>query len=170
LKKLVFGVIMLMIHLPRLMNRKKVIHSCGVAKDMAQKEDVRCRRPLGVTVLAMAHFLAALLPLLWLLLINFGIVANPEGNSPPSGASMAGGVILIPLLLNGIVTVPVGYGLLKGFGIARWLGILGGLIAFLVGALLLASSEDLFWSPMIVYGAAVIYYLTRKHVEAYFGR
>ena len=136
---------------------------------MVQEEKLSLSgRPLGVTILALAHFLAAVVPLLWLLLINYGIVANPEGVSPPSGASMAGAIILIPLLSNGILTVPVGYGLLKGSRTARWLVIAGGLIALLIGALFLALSEFLFGIPMVGYAAAVIYYLTRKQVTIYF--
>ena len=137
-------------------------------------------RPLGLKVLVTAHFIFGLAPLLWLVLINSGLMVTTVGSCEGhrSGAcAMATGVILGPIIFNGIVTIPMGFGLWKGSRVARILTIAFGLLWLLIGiwflsALVLYGDLPLLWSfiamLMVCYGAGTAYYLTRKHVRSFF--
>lgn len=132
-------------------------------------------RPLGISILAMAHFIFALAPLVWLVVINSGLVSNTVGSCEghQSGScAMATAPILLPLIFNGVVTIPLGYAIWKGSKISRILAMVFAILWLLVGALFVSGGSEsslfLYGLLMVGYGLLMPYYLTRKQVKPYF--
>jgi len=74
-------------------------------------------------------------------------------------------LIEIVLVLQGIVLFTLAYGFLGGKSWAWTLGLIFGIWDIIMGLILLPAGII-----RIIYGAIIIYYLTRPHVKAFFGK
>lgn len=151
---------------------------------MVEKENEK-NRPTGVTILAVLQIIAAIV----LLIGAFGMfvvsavsgieeVKDEIGEEAPDWVvenaavffGLLGGVFLI-LALVGFV---LGYGYLKGIGWAWTLGIIFAVLSIIseiINPVIDRSVDTLVGSIIgIIIPLIIIYYLTRPHVKAFFGK
>jgi zinc-ribbon domain len=120
----------------------------------------RGTRPTGVTILAVLEILGGLA------LLAGGALLAVVGAIAGSGLiGGAGGILVILGLLSFVVT----YGLWTGKGWAWRIALILSVVGIIFGAISIA--EGLTGSVIgIIINLVVIYYLTRPYVRAYFGR
>jgi len=129
----------------------------NVVIDLAEK-----KRLTGVTVLAILN-----------IIIGIGDITNI---APLVGIGGMIGVFWLELeaiagliegilVLQGIVLFVLAYGFLGGKGWGWTLGLIFGIWDIVMGLILLPAGII-----RIIYGAIIIYYLTRSHVKAFFGK
>lgn len=123
-------------------------------------------RPTGVTVLGILAILAGLGGLIGgaALLGLSGVVASTY----PGGAAVAA-VIGAVLLIIGILELVYGIGFFGGKGWAWTLAMIGSVLNIVFGIVSLAfgSTGSIFG---LIISIIILYYLTRPHVKAYFGK
>jgi hypothetical protein len=125
---------------------------------------VRClglltSRPLGVTIIGVIAFIGGL----------FGLVG---------GASVISGAAPEPLILGVVVVIfaflglALGIGFLRGKGWAWTLGVLIYVLSLPLGAaeVTLGGTGSFGGVVRVVVGLLILYYLTRPHVKAFFGK
>lgn len=135
------------------------------------------RRPTGVTIMAILNIIGGIIMLIG------GIAAAAVGALLPSlpisesdlsgvpamflgAGAIAIGVILIIL---GILSFVVAYGLLKGMGWAWTLTLALSIISIVLNAVSIATG-NFGGIVSIIISAIIIYYLYRPHVKAFFGK
>ncbi len=140
----------------------------------------RKEKPIGVTVLSLAHFGFGLTPLLWLTSVLVSPSLNGAGGGEPVADATIGAffalLAIVGLIANGIVCLGLGYGLWRCNNGARLLVMMFGALWVLAGVYFIYSVPILtFRQPLsflrliaITYGFAVIYYLTRNNIKASF--
>lgn len=144
-------------------------------------------RPTGVTVLAVLSILAAIAFLLGgvgLLIVGLVIgtyagtqLTNQITSSGFSGlASLTAGTIALVftaigaiLLILGILYLAVAVGFLGGRGWAWTLGLIGYIVGIVIDIVEIAFGSYTSAVGLII-GIIIIYYLTRPHVKAFFGK
>lgn len=118
-------------------------------------------RPLAVTIVGGLEFLLGVIIFILFILAGAGI-----GFDTGSAGGLAGGMVagVIGGVIGGGIPMIIGYGMLKGWKIMWWLGvifnvisIIGGIITFPVGLVGLVIS------------VIIIYYLFRPGVKSFFG-
>ena len=128
-------------------------------------------RPLGVTVIAALALLGGALEILGgivaiLLGASFGAMAGYKGMGA-FGAAL-GTAVGGSLLIGGIITLAIGWGLWNGKGWAWWLAvILAGL--GVLGSLLGLLSAPVISIVYLVIELVILWYFFKPHVKDYFG-
>jgi hypothetical protein len=123
-------------------------------------------RPTGVTVLGVLAILAGLAGLAGgaLLLGLSGVVASTY----PGGATVAAAIGAV-LLIIGILELVYGIGFFGGKGWAWTLAMIGSVLNIIFGIVSIAFGS--FGSAFgLIISILILYYLTRTHVKAYFGK
>ncbi len=130
-------------------------------------------RPLGVTILAILEAIGGIIYLAGILLISF-IMEMVTRFMPVAGAGVGIvrgflGIIAIiaaiVLLILGFISFLLAYGLWTGKGWAWTLTFVFSIIGILLGLISLPSGII-----TILINALILYYLTRPHVKAFFGK
>jgi|SRR5690242_9886148 hypothetical protein len=123
-------------------------------------------RPTGVTVLGILAILAGLAGLAGgaLLLGLSGVVASAY----PGGATVAAAIGAV-LLIIGILELVYGIGFFGGKGWAWTLAMIGSVLQIIFGivSIVFGSVGSVFG---LLISILILYYLTRPHVKAYFGK
>ncbi|MEM0482846.1 MAG: hypothetical protein QXM16_08210 [Nitrososphaerota archaeon] len=128
-------------------------------------------RPTGVTVLAILEIIGAILSLLGAMaLFALGALVGAGSELGLMGGFFAavgvafGGLLLI-LALVGFV---LAYGFWTGKGWAWILGIIFSIIGIIIGLVSIIGSPSSIIG--IIINVLILYYLTRPHVKAWFGK
>ena len=123
-------------------------------------------RPTGVTILGILSILAGLggIVIGAVALGVSGLVAS----SYPGGAAVAAAIGAI-LLIIGILELVYGIGFFGGKGWAWTLAMIGSILQIIFGIVSIAfgSTGSVFG---LIISIIILYYLTRPHVKAYFGK
>ena len=143
------------------------------------------KRPTGITILAVLQIIFGVLFLLgavgMFLVASLADAADLEdaiGEDAPDWISdnfaMAFGALGVLFLIIGIVGFVLGYGYLKGIGWAWTVGIIFavlGIIGDIIETIVDRTADVLASSIIgIIIALLIIYYLTRPHVKAFFGK
>lgn len=151
---------------------------------MAEKENEQ-KRPSGITILAILQIIVAILFLIGALgmfvvaaLTEMEEVKDAIGEEAPDwvvdNAAIFFGAMGAVFLIFAIVGFWLGYGYLKGIGLAWTLGIIFAalsIIGEIISPILDRSLDTLVGSIIgIIIPLIIIYYLTRPHVKAFFGK
>ena len=126
----------------------------------------------GITLIATGRIVAIIPPLLRLSAFNYGNLAGSgiyfSGIAP---SLIGGGTIVIGtvIIAIGLYRSLLPYGLLKGIGWAWTATIILSIIGIILNALSIALG-NMAGIISIVISGAIIYYLYRPHVKAYFGK
>ena len=134
-------------------------------------------RPTGVTVLAVLDILGFVFGLLGgIALIGVAALSTSAlATSYPGLSSISGAASLLyalgaVVLIFGILSLIVAIGFLGGKGWAWTFGIVVGIISIVISiveAVILGASTNVVG---IIFQIIIIYYLTRPHVKAFFGK
>jgi hypothetical protein len=130
-------------------------------------------RPLGVTILAILEAIGGIIYLAGILIIGLFLEMIREfmpGTMPGAGflKGFIGLIVLIAtivLLILGLVSFLLAYGLWTGKGWAWTLTFIFSIIGILLGLISLPSGII-----SILINVLILYYLTRPHVKAFFGK
>ncbi|MEM2084234.1 MAG: hypothetical protein QXP60_09790 [Nitrososphaerota archaeon] len=130
-------------------------------------------RPLGVTILAILEAIGGIIYLAGILLINLflGMMMGfmpeeiPEMEFFGGFLGMIALVVSIVLLILGLVSFLLAYGLWTGKGWAWTLTFIFSIIGILLGLVSLPAGII-----TILINIVILYYLTRPHVKAFFGK
>ena len=136
-------------------------------------------RPLGVTIIAILNIISGIV----MLFAGFGLAAasslvptistiDPNAAGQMAIASLAGGAataIGAILIVLGIISFIVAWGLLKARGWAWIVTIILSIISLVIGVISLVGG-NIGSIVNIVIAGVIIYYMYRPHVKAYFGR
>jgi hypothetical protein len=128
-------------------------------------------RPTGVTILAILEIIGAILSLLGaVFFFTIGALAGVAPAAGPLGGLFAvigvafGGLLLILALIGFVLA----YGFWTGKGWAWILGIIFSIIGIIIGlASIIGNPASIVG---IIINVLIIYYLTRPHVKAWFGK
>jgi hypothetical protein len=135
------------------------------------------KRPTGVTIIAILNIIGGIIMLIGgiaaaavgAVLPSLPISESDLSGVPPmflGAGAIAIGVILI---IIGILSFVVAYGLLKGMGWAWTLTLVLSIISIVLNAISIASGN--FGGIIsIIISAIIVYYLYRPHVKAFFGK
>ena len=127
-------------------------------------------RPSGVTILAV---LEALGGLVWLLagagMMMVGALMPLFGVGLPMFLGAIAGLMSLVFLILGIIAFVLAYGLFTGKGWAWLWSLVFAVIGVILALFEAMSSLGSGILPIIIY-LVIIYYLTRPHVKAYFGK
>jgi hypothetical protein len=135
------------------------------------------KRPTGVTIIAILNIIGGIIMLVGgigaaavgALLPSLPISEGDLSGVPPmllGAGAIAVGVILI---IIGILSFVVAYGLLKGMGWAWTLTLVLSIISIVLNAISLATG-NVGGIISIIISAIIVYYLYRPHVKAFFGK
>jgi tryptophan-rich sensory protein len=142
-------------------------------------------RPAGITILAALQIIFGILFLLgaigMFLIASLADAADLEeaiGEDAPDWISdnfvMAFGLLGVLFLIIGIVGLVLGYGYLKGIGWAWTVGIVFAVLGIIgdIFESMVDRTADVLASSIIgiIIALLIIYYLTRPHVKAFFGK
>lgn len=123
-------------------------------------------RPLGVTILAILGIISGILTIIFagMLVALFSVIpiSKLEDLGTLFSLILASGSTF--LVIMGIVTLVISYGLWKGASWAWWIYVI--LLALGIVSSLLSLPEGIIG---IVINGIIIYYMTRPHVKNYFG-
>ena len=151
---------------------------------MVEKENEK-NRPTGVTILAVLQIIAAIVLLIGALgmfvvsaVSGIEEVKDAIGEEAPDwvveNAAVFFGVLGGVFLILALVGFVLGYGYLKGIGWAWTLGIIFAVLSIIseiVNPIIDRSADTLVSSIIgIIIPLIIIYYLTRPHVKAFFGK
>lgn len=136
-------------------------------------------RPAGVTIIAILNIISGIVMLLGglglavassILPTMTTLDPNASGQMALAGLLGAGGAAIGGvMIILGIISFIVAWGLLKGKGWAWTVTIILSLVSIVMGVISLVAGN--FGSIVnIIIGGIVIYYLYRPHVKAYFGK
>ena len=127
-------------------------------------------RPSGVTILAV---LEALGGLVWLLagagMMMVGALMPLFGVGLPMFLGAIAGLMSLVFLIFGIIAFVLAYGLFTGRGWAWLWSLIFAVIGIILALFEAMSSLGSGILPIIIY-LVIIYYLTRPHVKAFFGK
>jgi hypothetical protein len=135
------------------------------------------KRPTGVTIIAILNIIGGIIMLIGgIAAATFGAVlpSLPISESDLSGVPpmfLGAGAIAIGgiLIIIGVLSFVVAYGLLKGMGWAWTLTLVLSIISIVINAVSIASGN--FGGIIsIIISAIIVYYLYRPHVKAFFGK
>lgn len=122
-------------------------------------------RPLGVTILAIIGIISGILTIIFagMLVALFSVIPiELEDVGPLFSLILTFGSTF--LVIIGLVTLVISYGLWKGASWAWWIYVI--LLALGIVSSLLSLPEGIIG---IVINGIIIYYMTRPHVKNYFG-
>lgn len=137
------------------------------------------KRPTGVTIIAILNIIGGILMLIGGIALVTIAAVLPEAFEQGMGSGMSdmsagmygalgvgmGGIILV----LGIISFIVAYGLWKGKSWAWTLTVVLSIISIALNAISIASAN--FGGIInIIISAVILYYLYRPHVKAYFGK
>ena len=126
-------------------------------------------RPIGVTILAALQAIGGLLFLLGGAgMMMVGSLMPMEGFAMPFLGALAGAVGGIFLIL-GIISLVIAFGLFTGKGWAWLCSLIFAVIGIILALLQAIGSLGSAILPIVIY-LIIIYYLTRSHVKAFFGK
>lgn len=128
-------------------------------------------RPTGVTVLAILEIIGAILSLMAaaaFFAVGALVGAVPELGPMSSFFGLLGAVVGAALILLAIVGFVLAYGFWTGKGWAWILGIVFSIIGILIGVVSVIGNPG--GVITIIINALILYYLTRPHVKAWFGK
>lgn len=126
-------------------------------------------RPTGVTILAALQAIGGLLFLLGGAgMMMIGAIMPMGGIAMPFLGALAGAVGGIFLVL-GIISLVIALGLFTGKGWAWICSLIFAVIGIIIALLQAVGSLGSAILPIIIY-LIIIYYLTRPHVRAFFGK
>jgi len=116
-------------------------------------------RPLGVTIIGVIAFIGGLFGLLGAVTALSGTVTEPP-------------IIGVVVLIFGIFGLALGWGFLSGKSWAWTLGVLIYILSLPLGVseVLLGGAGSFGGAVRVVVGVLILYYLTRPHVKAFFGK
>ncbi len=128
-------------------------------------------RPLGVSVIAALAFLFGALEVIGGILAltfsaSFGVMMG--GKEGAAAGALVGTMVGLPLLITGIISLVVGWGLWNGKGWAWWLTVIFtalGAIGAIAG-LLSAPAISIIY---LVIELVILWYFFKPHVKDYFG-
>ena len=130
-------------------------------------------RPTGVTVLAILDIVGgALLLLLGLTLTVLGptvllpFLLKAHARLPPAFVA-AIGILGLIFIVPGIISIVIGWGLLKGKGWSWWLTVIFAVLGIIGSAINLVIGNIGGIVGLIIEGI-ILYYMTRPHVKEYF--
>jgi len=125
---------------------------------------------MGVTILAV---LEALGGLVWLLagagMMMVGALMPIFGVGLPMFLGAIAGLMSVIFLIFGIIAFVLAYGLFSGRGWAWLWSLVFAVIGIILALFEAMSSFGSGILPMIIY-LVIVYYLTRPHVKAFFGK
>ena len=136
-------------------------------------------RPTGVTIIAVLNIISGII----MLIGGFGLAAissvlptmttiDPNAGGQMALAGLVGGAGIAVggiLIILGIISFIVAWGLLKGKGWAWSLTLILSIISIIIGIVSMAAGN--FGSIInIIIAGIIIYYLYRPHVKAFFGK
>jgi hypothetical protein len=131
-------------------------------------------RPLGVTILAILEAIGGIIYIVGILLIGlfFEMITTFMPETMPRMVGFFRGflgmivlVIAIILLILGLISFLLAYGLWTGKGWAWTLTLIFSIIGILLGLVSLPTGII-----TILINVLILYYLTRPHVKAFFGK
>jgi hypothetical protein len=130
-------------------------------------------RPLGVTILAILEAIGGIIYLAGILIIGLFLEmirefmpgAMPEAGFLKGFIELIVLIATIVLLILGLVSFLLAYGLWTGKGWAWTLTFIFSIIGILLGLISLPSGII-----SILINVLILYYLTRPHVKAFFGK
>jgi hypothetical protein len=129
----------------------------------------RKNRPTGITILAV---LQALVGVVWLL-VGAGMMMVgallPIAVALPMFFGALAGLMGAVFAVLGIIALVLAYGLFAGKGWAWLCSLVFAVIGLILGLLGAVDSLGSVILPIIIY-LIIIYYLTRPHVKAFFGK
>ena len=135
------------------------------------------KRPTGVTIIAILNIIGGIIMLIGgiaaaavgALLPSLPISQSDLSGLPPMFLGAGAIAIGIILIIIGILSFVVAYGLLKGMGWAWTLTLVLSIISIVLNAISIATGN--FGGIIsIIISAIIIYYLYRPHVKAFFGK
>jgi hypothetical protein len=128
-------------------------------------------RPTGITIIAILMILGGLILLFTGITPLFlGPLISIDSDSSTSGLGFLitiGGLVLVVL---GIASLVVSWGLLKGKGWARTITLIISIIAIIFAIISLASSQDLIHIISVIIYGIIIYYMFTDKVNLFFGQ
>ena len=131
------------------------------------------KRPIGLTILSIGHFIVGIflyLSVLGLILLSFLFETFPELFQVDSQQLIPGGAVLylnsMVLLAIGSLAIFTGYGILKGWSWIWYIEIL--ISTSILLNILFLSIDSLYFVVFTVLPAAIIYYLYRPSIRGYF--
>ena len=151
---------------------------------MAEKENEK-KRPTGVTILAILQIIGAIILLIAAIgmfavgaLSGIDEVKDAIGEEVPDwfvdNAAMFFGAMGVIFLIFAIVCFGLGYGYMKGIGLAWTLGIIFAVLSIIgeiINPIIDRSLDTLIGSIIgIIIPLIIIYYLTRPQIKEFFGK
>ena len=134
------------------------------------------RRPTGVTIIAILNIIGGIIMLFGgIALVAAGSILpsfqmTDELSGVPSWLIGTGAIAMgIIVIILGIISFVVAYGLLKGAGWAWSLTVVLSIVSIVLNAISIASGN--FGGIIsIIISAIILYYLYRPHVKSFFGK
>ena len=163
-----------------LLTTNNFIFKCVVNKMENEK-----KRPTGVTILAILQIICAIILLIAAMgmfvvgaLTGIEEVKDAIGEEVPDwfvdNAAMFFGAMGVVFLILAIVGFGLGYGYMKGIGLAWTLGIIFAVLSIIgeiINPIIDRSLDTLIGSIIgIIIPLIIIYYLTRPQIKAFFGK
>ncbi len=131
-------------------------------------------RPTGVTVLAILDIVGGVLSLLLGLVFTvlgptvlLPLLLKAHARLPPAFAA-AIGILGLIFIVSGVISIVIGWGLLKGKGWSWWLTVIFAVLGIIGSAINLVVGNIGGIVGLIIDGI-ILYYMTRPHVKEYFG-
>ncbi len=131
-------------------------------------------RPTGVTVLAILDIVGGVLSLLLGLVFTvlgptvlLPLLLKAHARLPPAFVA-AIGILGLIFIVSGVISIVIGWGLLKGKGWSWWLTVIFAVLGIIGSAINLVMGNIGGIVGLIIDGI-ILYYMTRPHVKEYFG-
>lgn len=125
-------------------------------------DETNASRPIFVTIVGALYMLLGILTLVGGILVAIGI---SFGTDDPASSIAA-----IPAIVVAIIAMLIGYGLLKGWKIMWYLGVIFGILGLIDDVIKLVTVAGFITGIIsIIINLLILYYLFRPGVKAFFG-
>ena len=129
------------------------------------------QRPTGITVIAILMIIGGIILLFTGLTPLFlGPIISFDSDIAASQLGLLITIAGLVLVAEGIASLIVSWGLLKGKAWARVITLIISIIAIIFAIITLVSSEDLIHIISVIIYGLIIYYMFTKKVKTFFGR
>lgn len=118
-------------------------------------------RPIFVTIVGILYILPAILSILYGIIVAAGVVAVSGSIAEGINASLIGA----PIIVAGLISFIIGYGILKGWRIMWYLGVIFAILSILGSLLMITAIVGI---VSLVINIIILYYLFRPGVKAFF--
>lgn len=127
-----------------------------------KSDETNASRPIFVTIVGALYMLLGILTLVGGILVAIGI---SFGTDDPASSIAA-----IPAIVVAIIAMLIGYGLLKGWKIMWYLGVIFGILGLIDRVIMLVTVAGFITGIIsIIINLLILYYLFRPGVKAFFG-